>query len=235
MKRLVGLILTGLAVFYIAWPAFAAYQIKSSLDAQDAASLSSRVDFDSVRQSLRPAISATVESSINAAAEKAGPAGAGIYGALKGQLMPKLVDSALAQFVTPQTLIKLHSEGLTLKQAMDKLVIDQVAKQGGAGGAAGGLGGGQIGGSVGKILGGLFGKTDPTSAPPPVTTPATGDAAAKSGAKYSLANVKGVGLDGPLAIYLMLAKDPSASKADVTARMTFSGGGWKLTALEPTL
>ncbi len=228
MKRLVGFFVAALAVFYIVWPGFAAYQIKSSLDAKDAAALSSQVDFDSVRQSLRPAVAAKVESSINLAAEKSGPAGASIYGALKTQLMPKIVDSALAQFVTPETLIKLHSEGATLKEAMDKLVTDQVAKQGGGGGTAGG----QAGGTFGKVLGGLLGKSDAPAPAPNSTGSAT---AAKPPPKYSLANVKGAGLDGPLTIYLMLAKDPASSKADVTARMTFSGGSWRLTGLEPSL
>ena len=241
MKRLLGLILVLLAAFYVVWPGFAAYQIKSALEAKDKDGLTGLVDFDSVRQSLRPAVTAKVESSINQAAEKAGPAGAGIFGALKGQMMPKLVDSALQQLVTPESLIKLHAGRASLKDAMDQLVVDQVAKEGGLGAAIpapSGSDSGGLGGTLGKIIGGLLGgsKAETPAAPPPAApaaAPAAPEPAAGEKPKYGIANLKGAGFDGPLAVYLQFAKDPEASKADVTARMTFVNGGWRLTGLEP--
>jgi hypothetical protein len=237
MKRLLGLIFLLLAGFYVVWPGFAAYQIKSALEAKDKDGLAGLVDFDSVRQSLRPAIAAKVESSITQAADKAGPAGAGIFGALKGQLMPKIVDNALQQLVTPDNLIKLHAGRATLKDAMDQLVLDQVAKQTPLPVPAGDAGGGGLGDTLGKIFGGLVGGSK-TETPAPAPTAPAAPAAEMAGAdapahKYSLANLKGAGFDGPLALYLKIAKDPSASNADVTARMTFVNGGWRLTGLEP--
>ena len=227
MKRLTGLAAVVLLAFYIAWPAFAVYQIKTSLEDKDATGLASRVDFDSVRQSLRPAVAAKVESKLDAAAEKAGPTGANIYNALKSQIMPKIIDAAMIRFLTPEALIKIYSERASLKDVMDRIVAEQVARQGGGDETEGG------GGTFGKILGGLLGKTAPPE-PAPTGDTTSQAVSGKSSPKYTLANIKGAGLDGPLAIYLKLAKDPAASKPDVTVRMSFTGTGWILTGLEPT-
>ena len=95
MKRLLSLLILGLALFYVAWPAYSGYAIKTALDAKDAAGLNARINFPQVRKSLRPAITVKVESALDAAATKAGPSGAKIYAALKTQLMPKIVEAAL--------------------------------------------------------------------------------------------------------------------------------------------
>ena len=83
MKRLLALLVLAVALFYIAWPAYSGYTIKTALDAKDADALRKCVDFESVRASMRPAISVKVETLLDAAADKAGPAAAKIYAALK--------------------------------------------------------------------------------------------------------------------------------------------------------
>ena len=110
MKRLIGLLIVAAAAFYVVWPAYSGYQIKTALDSHDADGLRARVDFESVRDSMRPAITAKVETTLDNAAEKAGPASAKIYTALKSQVMPKIVEAALARAVTPETLIRIHEE-----------------------------------------------------------------------------------------------------------------------------
>ncbi len=77
MKRLMTLlVLIGLA-FYGAWPAYSGYTIKSALAAKDSETLSAKIDFPSVRESMRPAVSAKVETSLAKSLKKAGPAGSG--------------------------------------------------------------------------------------------------------------------------------------------------------------
>ena len=200
---------------------------------------------------MRPAITVKVESTLDAAATKAGPSGAKIYVALKTQLMPKIVEAALDKFVTPETLIRVHSERGTIKDVLDKLVGEQVAKTGGTGvgglgdlaGVLTGNGAGQQGGAAnqprqpgfdaGKVLGGLFGKKEPSPAPAE-TKPATAGGQ-PAGPGMTWRNIKGFGLDGPTGVYISLAKDAAAADADLTAHMTFMDGGWVLTGLEPRL
>jgi hypothetical protein len=54
MRRLVSLVVLAALGFYVAWPAYSLYRIRGALDAQDAQVLASKVDFDSVRESLKP-------------------------------------------------------------------------------------------------------------------------------------------------------------------------------------
>jgi hypothetical protein len=48
-----------------------------------------------------------------------------------------------------------------------------------------------------------------------------------------LANIKRFRLDGPLAFALGFARDAAATEPDVTAKIGFTGGDWKLIGLEP--
>jgi Protein of unknown function (DUF2939) len=241
MKRLVSLLIIVAALFYVAWPAYTASAIRSALDARDSDALRDRVDFDSVRTSMRPAITTKVESTLDAAAAKAGPAGSKIYAALKTQMMPKIVEAALQKAVTPEMLIRIHSERGTIKDVLDKMIGEQVTKSAGGGpaidlgGLAGALSGNGAGNSgtgldAGKVLGGLFGTKPQTETAP---KPAAGDTEAKPAASWR--NIRGAGLDGPLGVYLKLSKDPTAFESDLTARMSFRGNGWILTGIEPRL
>jgi hypothetical protein len=49
--------------FYVAWPLYAGYDIKSSLEAGNPAGLNAHVDFPSVRVSLRPSVEKKVDGS----------------------------------------------------------------------------------------------------------------------------------------------------------------------------
>ena len=55
MRRLLLLIIVALIGFYIAWPAYSGWQIKSALANGDADALAGKVSFDRVRDSLKPA------------------------------------------------------------------------------------------------------------------------------------------------------------------------------------
>lgn len=241
MKRLVSLLIIMAALFYVAWPAYSGAGIRSALEARDADALRERVDFDAVRTSMRPAITTKVESILDAAASKAGPSSSKIYAALKSQMMPKIVEAALQKAVTPETLIRIHSERGTIKDILDKMIGEQVAKSTGGGGAidlgglAGALGGNSAdksgsGFDAGKVLGGLFGTKPQTETAP---KPAEGDKEARPAASWR--NIRGAGFDGPLGVHLKLSKDPAAVEPDLTARMSFRGNGWVLTGIEPRL
>ena len=54
MRRLISLVVLAALGFYVAWPAYSLYRIRGALDAQDQQVLAAKVDFDSVRESLKP-------------------------------------------------------------------------------------------------------------------------------------------------------------------------------------
>lgn len=247
MKRIISLLLLVGLAFYGAWPAYSGYQIRTALETKDAALLSAKVDFPSVRESMRPAVTAKVETTLSELAKKAGPGGAALVEKLKTQLSPKIVEAALNSLVKPETLIRIHADGRKIKDSMNRIVAEQAA--GGFGGPAGaGTGGGtgqgdgsggglldKIGKAVegfgidpGKATGGLLGKKDEAE---PAGEPKDGTPARK----YGLANIKSAGFNGPLGLSLGVAKDAAATEPDVTAEMSFTGTDWKLTGLVPRL
>lgn len=233
-----------IAAFYVAWPLYAGYDIKSSLDTADAARLSSRVDFPSVRVSLRPAVAKQVEDVFEAQIKKAGSAGALVSEQLKDTLMPRIVDGVLATLVTPEMLIRIHASGRSLKDALDGMVLERASASEGLGSRLivssddpeGGRRSrlediaGSLGIDVGKALGGLTGagaardanaekaRVETPSGPPP---------------KYGLGNIKHVSVDGLLGLSIGVAGNPKARKPDLTAELGFVDGSWKLTGLVP--
>lgn len=252
MKRVVGLLGLLAIAFYAAWPAYSGYQIKTALEAKDPATLEAKVDFPSVRESLRPVVAAKVEDSLKELLKAAGPDGAALLDQMRQKMLPQIVDGTLTKLVTAENIITVHAEGRSIKESLEKIVKDETSKGGGLGGVLAGLGtGGQLGvapGTLdklkdlasksgidpGKVLGGLFGKTDQGPAPPPAPETAT-DATAKTGPKYGLGNIKHVGLNGPLGFNVGVAKDAAATEADLIAGMSFVNGDWKLTSLVPRL
>jgi hypothetical protein len=252
MKSLGTLLFIAALAFYVAWPVYSGYEIKTSLDAKDAARLSAKIDFPSVRASLRPAVAAKVEKTLTAALKKAGPSSGPLTDSLRAKLMPGIIDSVLAVLVTPETLIRIHSDGTNLKDVIDGIVAERAMLSGslgdlivaapGAGGSEGGLGSlgkiaEKLGIDPGKALGGLGSKKEVEAAP--VSEPAAqGPGQMGTGQMalgYGPANIKRFGLDGPLSVAVGVAKDPMAREADLTAEMSFIDGDWKLTALVPKI
>lgn len=240
----IGVIVIG--AFYVALPLYAGYDLKSSLDQGDAARLSERVDFASVRVSLRPAVTKTVEDVVSAQLKKAGTSAVILSEQLKDTLMPRIVDGVLASLVTPEMFIRIHASGKSLKDALEGIVIERAAGAEGVGSllvvSSDDPDGtkpsrleeiaGSFGVDVRKALGGLGGAravqesgfaddTEPlsqASGPPP---------------KYGFDNIKHVSLVGPFGLSVGVARTPSARKPELTAEMSFVGGSWKLTGLVP--
>lgn len=242
--------LAGLA-FYVCWPAYSGYEIKAALDTRDASRLAAKVDFLSVRQSLRPAVTTKVEKVLAETLRNAGPARATLTEDLKVRLVPRVVDAVLGRLVTSEMLIRVHEQGGNLKQAIDSIAAERALTADGLGGLISGL---QIGegvevgdnvdaGSLGSLkqiaeklgvdpnaaLGGLFGSK--AEVPPPPTAVELKMPAPK----YSFGNIKSFSVSGPLTVMVGVARDPSARKPDLTAEMGFIDGDWKLTALIPNI
>ncbi len=223
MTRLSLLILLLVSAFYIAWPAYTAHRISAALDAGDAATLEQKIDFASVRASMRPVVAAKIDESLKATLKTQGAGGALVLDQVRKEAMPKLVDGALDMLVTPQSLIRMHAEGRSLKEAMEGVSQQQPQMKQRIGDLIGGILGREIPGLGKPSAGG------PSGSPGPATTPA------RDKHPLGIGNVKSLAFDGPLTLAIGLARDPKAREADVTAQLSFTGTDWKLTGLVPRL
>lgn len=238
-----------IAAFYIALPLYAGYDLNSSLERGDAARLSDRVDFPSVRVSLRPAVTKAVEDVVNAQLKKAGTTAVIVAEQFKDTLMPRIVDGVLASLVTPEMFIRIHASGRTLKDALEGLVIERASGSEGLGSLLIVSGdnpdgvkpsrleeiAGSFGVDVRKVLGGAGGSTGVTAAVSDAAGPTAATPLSQAGSppKYGFDNIKHVSLLGPLGLSIGVARDPKARKPELTAEMSFVSGSWKLTGLVP--
>ena len=107
MRKLLFLPLGLLLVFYVAWPAWSIYQIYDALEKNDATTLEGKIDFPSVRESLKPAIRAVIDSRLDGTTGDA--AGQPRDGRLRQQIGPQLMKSVLNKIVTPQSIASLFA------------------------------------------------------------------------------------------------------------------------------
>lgn len=234
------------AAFYVAWPLWAGYDLKSSLDAGNAAQLERRIDFASVRVSLRPAVTKTVEDVMADQLRKAGAAGDLISAQLKDTLMPRIVDGVLATLVTPDMLIRIHASGRSLKETLESIVADRASLSDEFGGllvvseAEPGARrsrlediAGAFGIDTKKALGGLAGAGAGTAEESVAVVKTAKPVGPRP--SYGLGNIKHVSVMGPLGLSVGVARDAKARQPDLTAEMSFVGGSWKLTGLVPRL
>jgi hypothetical protein len=126
--------------FWGVWPAVSGYQIHGALKDGDATTLGAKVDFERVRASLRPAVGTEVERRFGDLAGKAGASGLVLGDDLRKQLVPRLVDSAIATIVTPDNLIRIYRDGGAAKDAIGRMIGEQVGRGGSVQGALGKLG-----------------------------------------------------------------------------------------------
>ncbi len=260
MRRLIGLLILAALGFYVAWPAWSGYRIAQALSAKDAAALDGKIDFPSVRESLRPVVSAEMGKRIDQELRGLGPLAQTMGSDVKAQMQGKLVDQILAAVVTPSNVIRIAHEGGNVSAAVEKILgeaagqIGAMTGSGGAGNPAGaGSGGGGMGGILGQVLGsatggatsgagpdlaGVLGKAlggikkSGEAAP---SAPDTKSGPAPANRSFGLGNLKAFGFDGPLSFYASVARDAAQPKADGTVAMSFTGGDWKLTRVIPNL
>lgn len=243
MGRILSIILLALVGFYVAWPAYSGYRIKTALDTADASLLAAKIDFDGVRDGLKPAVSFEVDKALTAAIQKGRGNNTALLEQVKVQAMPKIVETALSAVVTPETLLRIYREGGDIKMTIADIVAEKLGGAGGLGGLGGVLGaadatgaGGLLGTlgkaaqgagiDPGKILGELGTKdTAPEAAPAP--------AASGEPTKIGLSNIKSFGMNGALGFSIGVAKNATASQPDVTLDMAFTGGDWKIVGVRP--
>ncbi|MFM9943530.1 MAG: DUF2939 domain-containing protein [Hyphomicrobiaceae bacterium] len=236
MKRIVALLVLGLLAFYAGWPAWSGYRIGQAFRNEDPNLLASKIDFASVRTSLKPVIATEVSGRVERAKREAGPLGNLIAGQFKDELVTRIVDGTLTSVVTPESVIRIARQGGNLREAVEKVVIEQVGRAGGgtpgsAGNERGGLrlpGGLNLPG-VGTIPGRKAGDEEqakPSNGPQPT-----------GGQKpsFGIGNVKKFSINSPLSFTVGVARDPNATEPDVTAIMAFTGLDWKVVGIIPRL
>lgn len=260
MKRLIALLVLLLLGFYVVWPAWTGYQIATALKSKDSVTLESKIVFADVRQTLKPAAVQKIgEVYDTSASQIAG--GAGILNQIKKDVVPKIAETAINQLVTAGNLIRVVSEGGTLKESAERILREQIGKAGlpglsgipGLGGAGGSAGGGQLPGGLnvpgglnlpgglgqiaGKIpgLGGLGGGGAPRGEAPPAAPAQSSPSATASAppAGYGIGNIKRFSFLGPLGFEVGVAKDATAAEADVVVEMRFVNGDWRVTGVKP--
>lgn len=241
MRKLIVLIVLGLIGFYVAWPAWSGYKIAEAFRESDKGLLESKIDFPAVRQSLRPAIASEVATAVERAKRDAGPLGALIAGQLKDDVVARLAEGALTTVVTPDNLLRMARHGGNMREAFEKVMIEQIGKTAGGlpGGGAGDGGGVRLPGGI-QLPGGLsqlpgLGRRQQAGNPPAETpkaeAPATSDKGEKP--KFGLGNVKSFGFNGPLWFSVGVARDANAKDADVTAHLAFKDWDWKVVGVTP--
>ena len=245
MRTFAGLVVAALFCFYAAWPAYTGYRIKTALDTDNPELLAAKIDFDSVRTSLRPAVTAEVEKAMATAIKQGGGDNEALLNQIKVQMMPKVIDTAMTNIVTPETVLRMHREGSDYKATLARIVSEKLASGGlgalrGLLGGGSDTGGGDVLGKLGKLagidpakaLGGLLGKKGEPAvmAPGSSETPAGATAPRKP---FGLANIKVFSLTGPAGYSIGIARDAASTEPDVTAGLAFTGGDWKVISIRP--
>ena len=248
MLRILFLLLAVFIGGWVAWPAYSAYQIYGGMKSADTSVLERKINWESMRTSLRPTVASEVEKALG---------DVGGAKALTGAFMPQIIDAALKSIVTPQGLAQVMAHGGDVSSAVSEIVSKQAGKLGGLGaltggggnsGGGGGILGGLLGGGDGKsggggLLGGLLGNKKVRELAGDKLGGALGGMKKKkkepamedkpAAPSYGLANIKRFAYTGLGAMELGVAKDPKIETSDVTAVMEFQDFDWKLTGLIP--
>jgi hypothetical protein len=98
IKKLVaGLV--ALALLFLAWPLFSAWQLHRAVKTRDIASLETRVDWSSLRANLKPRIAQAIQDNADASGS--------ISAMFKRAIGGVVADKGIDLLVTPQTLSRL--------------------------------------------------------------------------------------------------------------------------------
>lgn len=259
MRRILVIAILLAIGFWGAWPAYSGWRIHEALKGDNAATLERMIDLPSVRASLRPVATIEAEKHLDEALARIGPGGMALGADIKRQVMPGLIEGVLANLVTAPNILRIYREGGAARDAIRRILAEEMEKPGSALGGLGGLGGlignrgaasGEAGSAAGRAggldVGGMLdrlggaaggGSRSPVrdiAAEPAVTqTPGAATPAGQTG--YGLGNIKSIGFNGPLSIVMGLARDAAATDAEVTVEMSFTGLDWRLTGLAPRL
>lgn len=217
MVRPIVAALFALAVFYAGWPAFSAYQIHRALESGDARTLTDKIDFDRVKSTLRPAVSAEVKRIVSkAVGQTDGEAGA-LGPHLNAQLAPNVVDAALAEMATPDAFSRMYREDIAPRDYLRRVVSQKMSNLTELPGF------GEISSANGSVMVADWGEAD---APPPV--PPAGRVGLPAKRTHGLGRIRECSLAGPLAVRCSATHDVAADKADFVIVFEFQGLDWKV-------
>ena len=246
MKRIALVVLLAWLGFFVGWPAWSGYRIKTAIENEDAALLDSKIDFPAVRASLKPVVTAEVERTIARALKDAGALGGLISNKVRSDLAGRMVDNAIDSVVTPANIIQISHDRKSIREAIERVTAQHVS--GGIGGVLGRGGSGEPakpGGGIGGLGGILekFGKARHEGDQPkpaeaetkPAATPPKGQAGAPGKRRFGITNLKRISITGPLSFSAGVVRDPVTTEPEVTAEMRFTGFDWKVVSMIPRL
>jgi Protein of unknown function (DUF2939) len=131
MIRLIFLVLIALIGFYGAWPAFTGYQIYQGLENNQPDVLASKIDFPSVRRSMRGPVMHQVNTRIETVMKDLGPATKLIGDQIPKENIEKIIDGALESVVSPAKTAEIYANGGSLNEAMKDAILNEINKMGG--------------------------------------------------------------------------------------------------------
>jgi hypothetical protein len=203
------ILLIGLG-YYVAWPAWSAYELQNAIKAKDVVTIVRKIDFPSVRASLRPA--AVQKLAELSAGPRTLPTSAVQAERIKQDAATRIVDRTLEGTATPDGLLRIISETGPLKASIEQLLRDHMSRVGerttlvsGAGTAAAGKSG------------------------PVVRTVGTEEPRRQS--RFGFSNIKSIWPASPFRYEIGIAKDQAATRPDILVDFGFTGTDWKITGI----
>lgn len=131
MKRFILLVALLLIGFYVAWPAFSGYRIYQGLEGGQPDLLAAKIDFPSVRQSMRGPVLDQVNTRIESVMRDLGPATALMARQIPRDNIEKIIDGALLTVVSPEKITEIYARDGDLNAAIKDAVLNEINKMGG--------------------------------------------------------------------------------------------------------
>ena len=104
-----------IATAYVAWPLLTALQIREAMIAGDTATLERKVEWASVRSSLKQSLTAETKARLEQDPDTPPPS---LWQRLKASIAPTLADTAVDRYVTPEHLPSLFGYRETYRNSI---------------------------------------------------------------------------------------------------------------------
>ncbi|MBU2532285.1 MAG: DUF2939 domain-containing protein [Alphaproteobacteria bacterium] len=131
MKRLLFLIFLLAIGFYVVWPSLTGYRIYQGLETNRPEVLAAKIDFPSVRQSMRGPVMRQVNTRIETVMRDLGPATSLIAERIPKDNIEKVIDGALESVVTPEKIVEIYGNDGDFNAAIKQAVLVEIEKMGG--------------------------------------------------------------------------------------------------------